>query len=235
MAGNKKPSRSEVFRISIVDSYNGGTGVVRFESDSGGFEGRYHPVPGSDAAVVWVGGVGGGLDGPAGGLFPRLAGSLKKRGIASLRIGYRRPGDLQGCITDVLAGLEFLVLNGHFRIALVGHSFGGAVVIAAGDAALPVAAVATLSSQTYGTSAVSRLSPRPVIFFHGTSDTVLHYGCSQDLYLRAGEPKELKLYDGCGHGLDECRYQIDGDLSEWLLQVLAARTAHAGAAGDSAP
>jgi dienelactone hydrolase len=217
--------RPETIRISLLDTYDGGTGVVLFESVTGNFEGRYHMVPDSEAGVIWVGGAGGGLDGPARGLYPRMADLLKKRGIASLRLDYRRPGDFSACVVDVMAGVEFLVLNGHGRIALVGHSFGGAVVIAAGEASSRVTAVAALSSQTHGTSAVSRLTPRPVIFLHGTEDTVLPDTCSRELFRKAGEPKELKLYAGCGHGLDECRSQVDDDLEEWLLRVLMAQHA----------
>ena len=96
-------------------------------------------------------------------------------------------------MTDVLAGVGFLRFSGHGRIGLVGHSFGGAVVIRAGAASEEVAAVAALSSQTWGTGAVNQLSPRPVLFLHGR-DAILPDTCSRDLYRRAGEPKTLKLY-----------------------------------------
>ena len=169
-----------------------------------------------------MGGVGGGLEGPARGLYPRLAGQLKGRGLASLRLDFRHPGNLESCVTDVLAGVGFLRFSGHGRIGLVGHSFGGAVVIRAGAASEEVAAVAALSSQTWGTGAVNQLSPRPVLFLHGRADAILPDTCSRDLYRRAGEPKTLKLYAGCSHGLDECREQVDAFLGDWLVEALAA-------------
>ncbi len=60
-----------------------------------------------------------------------------------------------------------------------------------------------------------------MIFIHGSADEVLSDRCSRDLYARAGEPKQLILYPGCRHGLDQCRDALDRDLTRWLQQVLA--------------
>jgi hypothetical protein len=35
----------------------------------------------------------------------------------------------------------------------------------------------------------------------------------------AMEPKELVLYQGCRHGLDDCREELDRDLTEWLRKA----------------
>jgi alpha-beta hydrolase superfamily lysophospholipase len=198
-----------------------GVEEVRLVTDDGVIDCRFHPAAVGSAAVIWVGGAGGGLDGPAGGLYPRLAGRLVPEGIASLRLHYRRPNDLEECVLDTLLGVAYLGTRGRARVALVGHSFGGAVVIAASVESPAVVAVAALSSQTYGTRHVSRLSPRPLLLLHGDSDEVLPASCSHDLYRRAGEPKEMTLYPGCRHGLDECREEVDRDLLGWLRRVLA--------------
>ncbi|WP_439620687.1 alpha/beta hydrolase [Gemmata sp.] len=182
---------------------------------------RWHDAPSGDAAVLWVFGAGGGLNGPAGGLYPRLAALLAPGGVASLELAYRFPGDLGECVADVLLGVAHLASVGRTRVALVGHSFGGAVVIAAGAVSPVVVAVAALSSQTYGAGAVGRLSPRPFLLAHGTDDEVLPDACSRELFRRAGEPKELILYPGCRHGLDECRDALDRDLQRWLRHALA--------------
>jgi fermentation-respiration switch protein FrsA (DUF1100 family) len=58
---------------------------------------------------------------------------------------------------------------------------------------------------------------------HGTADEVLPDACSRDLYRRAGEPKRLFLYAGCGHGLDECREDVDRDLLQWLREALSVQ------------
>jgi alpha-beta hydrolase superfamily lysophospholipase len=142
--------------------------------------------------------------------------------VASLELAYRHPGDLKECVADVFAGVEYLTAVGYPRVVLVGHSFGGAVVIAAGAASPSVVAVAALSSQTSGAGAAGRLSPRPLLLAHGTADEILPARCSRDLYRQANEPKQLILYPGCRHGLDECRGALDRDLLAWFGRVTAA-------------
>ena len=180
----------------------------------------FHAAQECEAAVVWVGGAGGGLEGPAGGMYARLAARLLHDRIASLRLDYRQANQLTDCILDTLLGVAYLQYRNYSRIALVGHSFGGAVVISAGVASGAVAGVAALSSQTIGTDTAPALSPRPLLLMHGTVDPVLPDLCSRDIFRRAGEPKQMLLYPGCGHGLDECREQVDQDLLHWLRQVL---------------
>jgi alpha-beta hydrolase superfamily lysophospholipase len=197
-----------------------GTERLRLQTDAGDIEGRLHPTVGGDAAVLWVFGAGGGLGGPAGGLYPRLGRQLAGRGIASLELAYRLPARLVPCVQDVLAGLDWLATEGRRRVALVGHSFGGAVVITAGALHEGVAAVAALSSQTAGTERVAALAPRPLLLVHGLDDEVLPAACSRDIHRRAGEPKRLILYPGCRHGLDACREALDRDLPLWLTNVL---------------
>ncbi len=194
--------------------------TITLHTDRGAIDCRLHRADG-DAGIIWVGGAGGGLGGPAGGLYPRLAAQLLPDKITSLRLHYRRPNDLVGCVLDTLLAAEWLAAEGVAQLALVGHSFGGAVVITAGASTPLVVAVAALSSQTAGTELVGQLSPRPLLLLHGTADDILPDRCSRELYRRAGEPKRLELYPGCGHGLDECREQLDRDLTGWLRQVLA--------------
>ena len=192
--------------------------LVKLVLSQGSLIGRHHPAAG-DAAVLWVFGSGGGLGGPAGGVYTRLAGLLQPRGIASLELDYRRPGELRACVQDVLAALSWLGSLGKSRIVLVGHSFGGAVVIRAGLSPA-VIAVAALSPQVEGTADADLLSPKPLLLIHGTDDEILPDICSRDIHDRAGCPKELILYPGCRHGLDECREALDRDLLRWLGQVL---------------
>src|SRR4051812_39843866 len=130
---------------------------VTLRTDVGDIPCRWHDAPAGDAAVLWVFGAGGGFDGPAGGLYPRLAARLAPDGVASLELAYRHPGHLEECVLDVLFGVAYLGAVSRTRIVLGGHSFGGAVVIAAGAASPAVVAVAALSSQTYGAGAVTRL------------------------------------------------------------------------------
>jgi dienelactone hydrolase len=195
--------------------------LVMLQTDRGDVETRYHAAAGAEAGAVWVGGAGGGLDGPARGLYPEACRRLQAAGIAGLRLHYRRPNELEECVLDTLLGVEFLVRDGIRRVALAGHSFGGAVVIAAGALSEPVKAVAPISTQTYGTSLASQVAPRAMLLIHGTNDTVLPDLCSRQVFERARQPKELVLYPGASHGLDEVREELLELLVRWIRERLA--------------
>jgi fermentation-respiration switch protein FrsA (DUF1100 family) len=197
-----------------------GTYHVNLKTNDGVIACRVHPAETGDAGVLWVFGAGGGWGGPAGGLYPRLARELLPEGVTSMEVAYRYPGDMVPCVLDVLMGVGCLEAMGRKRVVLVGHSFGGAVVITAGAQAPNIAGVAALSTQAAGADSVAHLNGRPVLFMHGEADEMLPDRCSRDLYARASEPKKLLLYPGCRHGLDDCRAEIDRDLLSWIREVL---------------
>ena len=197
-----------------------GTERLRLMTNGGEILCRLHPAAAGDAAVLWVFGAGGGLGGPAGGLYSRLGQRLRRSDVLSLELAWRQPARMAPCVADAMAGLDWLVAQGRRRVVLVGHSFGGAVVIAAGAAREEVVAVAALSSQTAGTERAGALAPRPLLLVHGLADEILPAACSRDIHRRAAEPKEIILYPGCRHGLDECRDALDRDLLAWLARVL---------------
>ncbi len=167
-----------------------------------------------------VGGAGGGIHGPAG-IYEVLAESLLHEGVVGLRLDYRRPNHLGECVADVLAALEHLSGQGIARAALVGWSFGGAVVIEAGARSEIVVGVATVASQTYGTGSVRLLAPKSLLLLHGTADRTLPDRCSRDLYARAREPRELVLYPGGDHGLTRHRRQVLEKLLGWSRDLLS--------------
>jgi hypothetical protein len=192
--------------------------AVILQTSRGRIQCFFHPSPRISGAVIWVGGALGGVMGPAGGLYADLAEALVGHGITSLRLDYRQPGVFPECVLDVLAGASFLKGLGATGVALVGHSFGGAVVIKAGELSPEVRAVAALSSQTYGAQDVARLAPRALLLVHGTDDTHLPPTASQWIYDRALEPKELVFYEGAGHRLHECREKLFALLQGWLVE-----------------
>ncbi len=54
--------------------------------------------------------------------------------------------------------------------------------------------------RTYNPSRwVDKISPRPVLFIHGTTDKVVPVGMSKKLYKKAKEPKRLWIIEGTGH------------------------------------
>ncbi|MCH8310288.1 MAG: dienelactone hydrolase family protein [Chloroflexi bacterium] len=165
--------------------------------------------------IVWVWGARGGFDGPADSIYGDLSEKLKT-GITSVRVNYRDPRSLQESVLDTLIGISFLVGTGHTDILLVGHSFGGAVVITAAPLSEKVKAVVALSSQTFGARNAGRVSPRPLLLVHGEEDTRLPSRCSEQIYEWAEQPKELVLYPDAEHGLRECKDELRALLTDWI-------------------
>lgn len=199
--------------------FGSGQDYVFLKTANGDIEGIFRPSN-TSSGVIWVSGARGGLDGPSFGIFVILGFKLVSEGINSLRLHYRFPGDFSQCVSDVMLGIHFLRLRGVDNVALVGHSFGGAVAIMAGTMSPRVKAVVGLSSQTFGAHRVDKLSPRPLLLIHGERDRNLPVHCSRDIYERAKEPKELVIYRGCGHFLRECHQELHDLLKGWLIEKL---------------
>lgn len=207
-------------RVAAAPTDQAGKLRVRLDTTRGEIEGLLHPVEGGSGAIICVGGAMGGIDGPAGGLYGRLAESLEPEGVTVLRLEYRQPNDFQECVLDVLAGCSFLKGIGATDIVLVGHSFGGAVVIKAGELASTVVAIVSLSPQLFGTRQVEQLG-KPLLLVHGMADTVLSHEASEDIYRRANEPKRIVLYAEAGHSLFQAKEQVLDLLTGWIPDRLA--------------
>ena len=89
---------------------------LRLRTDGGEILCRLHPAAAGDAAVLWVFGAGGGLGGPAGGLYSRLGQRLRHQDVLSLELAWRQPACMAPCVADVMAGLDWLVAQGRRRI-----------------------------------------------------------------------------------------------------------------------
>ncbi|MGK7878214.1 MAG: alpha/beta hydrolase [Xenococcaceae cyanobacterium] len=198
---------------------------VRLTTSRGHVNCRYYSVPGTGRGAIWVGGVGGGLlggwDSPAKGLYPRLCQELIEEGIASLRVRYRYENIPQESIFDVRTGLSYLENEGIKVAALIGHSFGGTVVIQSATMETSVSTVVTLATQRSAGSSVSGLAPQcSLLLLHGTADKVLPAFCSEYVYKLAHQPKRLILYEGAGHNLDEVSEAVRQVVRDWIVQKL---------------
>jgi alpha/beta superfamily hydrolase len=185
----------------------------------------YHePTSGSGAkapAVLWLPGSRGGFAGPADGLYRDLAVSLAGEGIASLRLNYRKPGNLDESTLDALCGAWALAALGHERIVAVGHSFGGGVAISTARYTTHIRGVAALSSQTDGAQEAVLLTPRPLLVVHGEADGTIPVSKAHTIYSWAFEPKRIVTYPGASHGLRECATEVRALLAGWLPEALA--------------
>ncbi len=201
--------------------------AVVLQTSRGEIQGLFHPVQGGSGAAICAGGAMGGLDGPAGGLFARLPGLLMPKNVSVLRLDYRQPNAFEECVLDVLAGCSFLKGIGASDAVLVGHSFGGAVVVKAGALHPLVRAVASLSPQLYGTRQVEELA-RPLLLVHGSADEVLDSEASEDIYRRAADPKRLVLYGDAGHSLDTVAEALDDLILSWIEARLLGKPMESG-------
>jgi pimeloyl-ACP methyl ester carboxylesterase len=214
-------------RVAAAPTDDPGAMRLLLQTTRGEIQGMFHPVEGGTGAIVCVGGAMGGIDGPADRLYARLPAVLAGNGVTVLRLEYRRPNQFEECVLDVLAGCSLLKGIGGTDVVLVGHSFGGAVVIKAGELAPIVRAVASLSTQLYGTREVENLG-KPLLLVHGMEDSVLEHAASEDVYRRALEPRRLVLYAEAGHSLIQAKDALTELLAEWIPARLAGASMETG-------
>lgn len=198
-----------------VDHYR----TLFLKTNHGTVETRYYPAPKARAGVLWLGGAGGGFDTPAHGLYPTLCRALQEAQIASLRVQYRTPRNLEGATQDTLAGASLLHQEGIKRLAVVGHSLGGAVAIRAAARNPAIRAVVGLAPQSYGTDEANLLRDRAVLLLHGTADRILPYQCALAIQAKAPHA-EVVLLPGAGHVLDEAADDLRARLPAWLKHAL---------------
>lgn len=187
----------------------------------------WHGDQEAPGVVVACGGAMGGLLGPADGLYQDLGVALAEVGIGVMRVGYRRPNDLDACVLDVGAAAEMAHRSGAVRFVTMGHSFGGAVAVAAA-VALPlvddagVAGVVTLATQAAGCEGAAGLDGRPFLLFHGDRDEILPSFASVVVRDLAGDG-EVVMLPGAGHLLREAGASdvIRDRLSTWIPAVLS--------------
>lgn len=183
--------------------------------------------PAAERAVLCVGGFDGGFSGPDG-IYEDLAAELPPAGIGVLRLDFRvktSPGPIDEGTDDALAGIAWLEERGVRRIALIGHSYGGAIMIRAGARSESVAGVAALSTQTAGIefADLQRLAGRPLLLVHGLADWRLPARLSEWVHEEAAEPKRLELLEGATHSLRQRRGDVLKILREWIMETLPAQ------------
>ncbi len=88
-----------------------------------------------------------------------------------------------------------------------------------------VQAVVTLASQSLGTDAVGAIAPRPLLVIYPVGDEVVPGWASEDIFARAGEPKELIALLARDHYLSDSATDVEGLLLSWLPARLGGAAA----------
>jgi hypothetical protein len=174
------------------------------------------PRDAMDVLLTCGGGMGGML-GPADGVYSSLGCEFAdKHGIATLRVGYRKPNDMSRCVHDVAAAGDLASRSGARRFVVMGHSFGGAVAVQAGIVlGAHCCGVVTLSTQSAGCEHAVELGDTPLLLLHGTDDEILPPETSSVVRMLAGHG-EVVLLPGNGHLLRESAVEVHERLASWI-------------------
>jgi pimeloyl-ACP methyl ester carboxylesterase len=177
----------------------------------------WHGPVDAERVVVMCGGAMGGLLGPAGGLYHDLGERFAAEGIATLRVGYRKPNDLARCVLDVAAAADLATRAGGRRFVTVGHSFGGAVAVQAGMVLGEYChGIVTLATQSAGCEDAGNLrADVPVLLLHGDRDELLPPDTSFVVQMLIGHG-DVEILPGTGHLFTEVGDPLRRRLEEWI-------------------
>lgn len=177
--------------------------------------------PGAGDVALMCGGALGGMLGPGDALYVDLARHLAGKDAAAMIVDYRRPGDLGRCVLDVCAAADLALRNGAKRFGLLGHSFGGAVVIGAA-ARLPAvsAGIITFATQSGGCEDAGQTRGVPLLLLHGEQDRILGPENSLMVQSLAGHG-EVRMLAGADHLMIESAEEIAEISRAWLTDRFA--------------
>lgn len=183
----------------------------------------WHGDTDASAAIVVGGGAMGGLLGPASGLYQWMGEELATpgSGVGVLRVGWRRPNDLDLCTLDLLAACDLAARAGALAFVTGGHSFGGAIAVRAGMAMGSwTRGVVTFATQSAGCEEAGGLTA-PLLAFHGDRDSILPLVSSQAVCSLVGGPAELVVCEGADHLLSEAEGLLKQRVPAWIAERMA--------------
>lgn len=183
----------------------------------------WHGDPDAPSAVVLGGGAMGGLLGPADGFYQWLGEELAVpgSGVGVLRVGWRRPNDIDLCTLDLLAAADLATRTGAGRFVTGGHSFGGAIAVRSGAAMGDwTCGVVTFATQSAGCEEAHGLAA-PLLAFHGDRDELLPLMASEVVCQLVGGEAELVVCEGAGHLLSEAGDRLRAVVPAWIRDRFA--------------
>lgn len=174
------------------------------------------------AGVVFLSGVDGGFFEPVDGLYERVAAQLSHVGVSSIFVRYRNPGELESSVQDAVAAADYLKRLGVRRVALVGWSFGGAVIMNAAVRVPEVETVVGIAAQSRDTEAVQKFKKQSILLFHSDQDENVPYYAVQQILdeAPAGVDKRRVNLQGFDHSLSGARNSVDPVVLGWLESKL---------------
>lgn len=192
----------------------------------------WHGDHDAEHVVVACGGAMGGLLGPADGLYHDLGVALAEVGIGMVRVGWRRPNDLERCTLDLTAAADLASRRGGRAFITMGHSFGGAVAVRAGLMLdRHCAGIVTLATQSAGCAMADALDPEvPLLLLHGDRDEILPAMASEMVRMIAGHG-DLVILPSTGHLMSEAGPDLRDRLGAWIPEQFERHAERTGADG----
>jgi hypothetical protein len=186
----------------------------------------WHGPQDATDVVLACGGAMGGLLGPADGLYQDLGVALAEQGIGMLRVGWRRPNDLERCTLDLTAAADLASRRGGRSFITMGHSFGGAIAVRTGLMLdRHCAGIVGLATQSAGCEMADQLEPDvPLLLLHGDRDQILPSMASEMVRMIAGHG-ELVLLPDTDHLMGTAGLELRERLGTWIPEQFAAHAA----------
>ncbi len=176
------------------------------------------------AGIVFVSGVDGGFVEPVDGIYQKIATELSRRGVASVFVQYRRPGEIDASLEDALQAAQHLRNLGVKKMALVGWSFGGAVITNAAVRIPETVTVIGFAPQAELTEPVRQFSKQSILLIHSHDDENVPFVSSEQILDEAPEStrKRLVELDGFDHLLTGAGETVEPIVMKWLLDEFSA-------------
>ena len=174
-----------------------------------------------DAGLLFVSGVDGGFVEPVDGIYDRLATEFSKKGVTSIFVEYRDPGNLEPSVEDALSAYDELKRQGVKRLYVIGWSFGGAVIINTAVQIPEALGIIGFAAQSLDTEAAARFrTDQTVLLFHSQADeNVPYYAAGQILdTLPAGVHSQLVSFENGDHLLEVMADRIDPKVRDWIMR-----------------
>jgi alpha/beta superfamily hydrolase len=180
-------------------------------------------TPTSRTGIIFVSGVDGGFIEPSDNIYHALAETFAYRGAASVFVKYRQPGELGASVEDTLAGAQQLRKLGISKMAIIGWSFGGAVITNSAVRIPEVQTIVGFSPQSRDTEAVQGFTRQSILLMHSKDDENVPFISSQQILdeAPASIKRQLVELEGFDHILTGARTKLEPIVTDWLGRELS--------------